>query len=48
MACKNPGIMEQEKTYLNNLSLVKSYKLEGNKLSLIDDKGKTILTFTKN
>lgn len=48
MACKNPGVMEQEKTYLNNLSLVKSYKFEGNKLILIDDKGKTILTYTKN
>ncbi|KYC45013.1 MAG: META domain protein [Candidatus Methanofastidiosum methylothiophilum] len=47
MNCTNPGVMEQEQTYLKRLESVKSYKLEGNKLSLIDNNGKTVLVFSK-
>ena len=48
MFCSNPGVMEQEQTYLSRLESIKSYKLEGNKLSLIDGNGKTVLVYSKN
>ena len=48
MFCSNPGVMEQEQTYLSRLESIKSYKLEGNKLSLIDGNGKPVLVYSKN
>jgi heat shock protein HslJ len=48
MFCSNPGVMEQEQTYISRLESVKSYKSEGNKLSLIDNNGKTVLVYSKN
>lgn len=48
MYCSNQGVMEQEQTYLMRLESVKTYKIEGNKLSLIDSNGKTVLVYSKN
>ena len=48
MYCSNQGVMEQEQTYFMRLESVKSYKIEGNKLSLIDSNGKTVLVYSKN
>jgi heat shock protein HslJ len=48
MYCSNQGVMEQEQTYLMRLESVKSYKIEGNKLSLVDTNGKTVLVYSKN
>ncbi|MCC7573950.1 MAG: META domain-containing protein [Candidatus Methanofastidiosum sp.] len=48
MYCSNPSVMEQEQTYFMRLESVKSYKIEGNKLTLIDANGKTVLIFSKN
>lgn len=47
MFCTNPGVMEQEQTYFMRLESVKSYKIEGNKLSLIDGNNKTVLVYSK-
>ena len=47
MYCSNPGLMEQEQTYLMRLESVKSYKIEGNKLTLVDSNGKTVLVYSK-
>ncbi len=48
MYCSNQGIMEQEQTYFMRLESVKTYKIEGNKLKLIDGNGKTVLVYSKN
>lgn len=48
MYCSNPGVMEQEQTYMMRLESVKTYKIEGDKLKLIDSNGKTLLVFSKN
>jgi len=42
-----PGIMQQEKTFLDALDSTASYKLKNNSLELIDSKGKTLLTFRR-
>jgi len=47
MYCTNPAVMEQETTFLSSLALIKTFKVEGNKLKLIDGNGKVLLTFTK-
>lgn len=47
MLCTNQGVMEQEQTYFMRLESVKSYKIEGNKLSLIDGNNKTVLVYSK-
>jgi len=39
--------MEQEQTYFMRLESVKTYKIEGGKLKLIDGNGKTVLVFSK-
>jgi len=48
MYCSNPGVMEQEQTYFMRLDSVETYKIEGDKLKLIDGNGKTVLIFSKN
>jgi len=48
MNCTNQGVMQQEQTYFERLESVKSYKIQGNKLSLIDGDGKTVLVFSKS
>jgi len=48
MYCGEPdGIMEQENTYLNLLSSVSSYRVEGNRLSLANEAGTDLLTFVQ-
>ena len=47
MHCTNPAVMEQETTFLSSLALIKTFKVEGNKLKLIDGNGKVLLTFNK-
>jgi heat shock protein HslJ len=39
--------MEQESTYLTLIESTKTYKVEGNKLKLMDNSGKVIFTFSK-
>ncbi len=39
-------IMGQEKDYLTALQSVKTYKIEGNKLEMINADGKVVLIFT--
>lgn len=47
MHCTVPSIMEQESTYLTLIESTKTYKVEGNKLKLMDNSGKVIFTFSK-
>ncbi|MDO9326146.1 MAG: META domain-containing protein [Methanoregula sp.] len=46
MYCGQPGVMEQETTYLKHLNNTRSYTLEGNSLALFDETGGRILTFS--
>jgi len=48
MYCTNPSVMEQETTYLSSLEATKKFKIEGDKLKLMDSNGKVLLTFTKD
>ena len=46
--CSTPlGIMQQENAFLAALDSTVSYKLSRNSLELIDNKGKTLLTFRR-
>ena len=47
MYCTNPTVMEQESTYISSLESIKTFKVEGNILKLIDSNGKALLTFSK-
>ena len=47
MFCGTPGVMQQESTYLTLLSQVKTFTIKGDRLSLADAKGATILSFAK-
>jgi heat shock protein HslJ len=48
MYCSEPeGVMNQESTYLNLLSSVSSYRVEGNRLSLANEAGTDLLTFVQ-
>jgi heat shock protein HslJ len=47
MYCSNPGVMDQESTYLALLSRAKTISVEGEHLTLSDEKGVAILTFAK-
>jgi heat shock protein HslJ len=47
MYCAIPGVMEQEQTILMRLDTIKSYKIEGNKLSFIDENNKVVLVYSK-
>jgi len=48
MYCDEPGVMEQESAYLGLLGAVKSFSIEGEKLTLMDENGTGVLVFTKN
>lgn len=47
MYCSNPGVMQQEATYLTSLSRVTAFTINGERLSLADTGGTTLLSFTK-
>ena len=47
MYCGMPGVMVQENNYLALLAKVKTFTIEGRRLSLKDEKGTTILSFSK-
>jgi len=47
MYCSEPGVMQQESTYLSRLSQAKTYTIKGERLNLADGKGIAILTFAK-
>lgn len=44
-ACAEPEFMEQEQKYMTNLTHTASYKLEGNRLTIFDAKGTSLLSF---
>jgi heat shock protein HslJ len=45
LGCVDEGINEQEKTYLNAITAVASYSLEGNHLEMYDENGRKVLVF---
>jgi heat shock protein HslJ len=47
MYCDTPGVMDQESTYLALLSQAMTFTIEGDRLTVSDAKGTTILTFVK-
>ena len=47
MNCPGTGIMQQENTYLASLGRTAGFSISGNRLSLADMHGATLLTFTK-
>ncbi len=47
MYCGTPGVMQQESTYLSLLSQVTTFTIKGDRLSVSDTKGTTILSFAK-
>jgi heat shock protein HslJ len=47
MYCTGPGVMQQESTYLASLSRAAAFTITGNRLSLAEANGTTLLSFTK-
>ncbi len=47
MYCGEPGVMDQESAYLTLLGQVKTYTIKGDRLTLADEKGSTLLSFAK-
>jgi heat shock protein HslJ len=47
MYCNGPGVMQQETTYLASLSRVAAFIIIGDRLSIADANGTTLLSFTK-
>jgi heat shock protein HslJ len=47
MYCNGPGVMQQESTYLTSLSRAAAFAITGDRLSLADANGATLLSFTK-
>jgi len=47
MACGTTGVMQQESTYLSLLNQAKTFTIKGDRLSLADGKGSTLLSFAK-
>jgi heat shock protein HslJ len=47
MYCSNPGVMDQESTYLALLTRAKTISVEGEHLTLSGEQGALILTFTR-
>jgi heat shock protein HslJ len=45
MACEEPEIMEQEQKFLTSLGQAAGYKLEGNRLTILDANGTSLLSF---
>ncbi len=48
MYCTTPGVMQQETTYLASLDLVKTFTIQGNRLTVSDAKGIPMLSFVKS
>jgi heat shock protein HslJ len=48
MYCGEPGVMLQENTYLALLSKINTFAVEGDRLTLKDGAGATILSFSKS
>jgi len=48
MFCGTPGMMKQESTFMTLLNQAKTFTIDGDRLSLSDAKGTTILTFSAN
>lgn len=48
MYCTTPGVMQQETTYLASLDLVKTFTIQGNRLTVSDAKGIPVLSFVKS
>lgn len=47
MNCNRPeGVMEQENRYLNLLTSVAGYRIDGDRLDLLDEAGKALLTYS--
>lgn len=47
MACLDPGVMEQESTYLSLLGSAAGFRVDGDRLTLSDASGSVILVFGK-
>jgi len=47
MYCNNPGVMQQESTYLASLNRAATFTITGDRLSLTNANGATLLSFTK-
>jgi heat shock protein HslJ len=47
MHCSSPGVMPQESTYLASLSRATTFTITGDRLSLADEEGTTLLSFTR-
>jgi heat shock protein HslJ len=47
MYCTSPGVMQQESTYLASLGRAAAFTITGNRLSLAEANGTTLLSFTK-
>jgi heat shock protein HslJ len=48
MACGTPGLMQQESMFLTDFGKTKSFTIKGDRLSLADAKGTTLLSFAKS
>ena len=48
MACGTPGVMQQESMFLTDFGKAKSFTINGDRLSLADAKGTTLLSFAKS
>ncbi|WP_265581507.1 META domain-containing protein [Methanofollis aquaemaris] len=47
MACPDEDVMKQENTFLSLLGTVKSFAIEGDRLSFMDENGTAVLVFVK-
>jgi heat shock protein HslJ len=47
MYCTAPGVMDQESEYLSLLGIVRRYAVEGDRLTLSDSVGRTLLVYGK-
>jgi len=45
MHCTEPGVMEQESTFLNHLASARSFSITGDQFELFDSSGKMLLAF---
>jgi heat shock protein HslJ len=49
MACENPpGVMDQEDAYLQALQNAASYRIDGQRLEILDASGATVLWFSRS
>ena len=48
MYCTSPGVMQQESTFLASLNRAAAFTITGNRLSLAEANGTTLLSFTKD